>query len=265
MKYFSTARIKKLPVICNIPHGSIKIPQKFKKDFIISDQEFAKEAKRMADLYSEDFYSGLLKEYGGIIFNLSRIVMDVERLENDKNEIMSKKGMGVLYTKTETGKAARILNNSSRRTYLNEIYHPYQDFLTKMVSECLSKFGKCLILDCHTFPSAPRPYELDQVKSRPDFCLGTDNFHTPEKLKKILSKNLKNKGFSLKYNSPFSGTIIPMSFYRKNKNVFSIMIETNRRLYMNEGRLIKKDNFDKISKLVCQIIKNSCRAFLERI
>ena len=40
----------------------------------------------------------------------------------------------------------------------------------------------CLIIDGHSFPALPLPYELNQTAFRPDFCLGTDDFHTPEEL-----------------------------------------------------------------------------------
>jgi len=35
-------------------------------------------------------------------------------------------------------------------------------------------------------------------------------------------------------NQPFSGSIVPSNYFQKDKRVFSVMIEVNRRLYMDE-------------------------------
>jgi len=48
--------------------------------------------------------------------------------------------------------------------------------------------NKVLIIDCHSFPKSPLPYELNQEKSRPEICIGTDNFHTSKKLKNSFRK-----------------------------------------------------------------------------
>ena len=46
-----------------------------------------------------------------------------------------------------------------------------------------------LIVDCHSFPQLPLPYELDRNPVRPDICIGTDQFHTPSALKDVLSRS----------------------------------------------------------------------------
>jgi len=258
---FEIIKLKKDPIICNIPHSSVNIPPEFKKDFVISEQELEIEAKRFADLYADSLFSKLLDDYGGIVSKISRIVVDIERFKDDKKEAMSKVGMGAIYTKGENGETIRKISRTSRDILISEVYQPYHLALADLTGDCLSKFGKCLILDCHSFPSEPRPYEPNQSKGRPDICLGTDGFHTPENLKGGLLENFEKDGFSVKYDSPFSGTIVPEVYYRKNKNVFSIMIEVNRKLFMDEETFSKNDNFDNVSNKICQIIKESCGFF----
>ena len=48
----------------------------------------------------------------------------------------------------------------------------------------------CLIVDGHSFPALPLQYELQQTAFRPDFCLSTDEFHTPEELVAKIEKIL---------------------------------------------------------------------------
>jgi N-formylglutamate amidohydrolase len=69
---------------------------------------------------------------------------------------------------------------------------------------------------------------------RPEICIGTDNFHTSEKLKNLFGELFEGLNFTVKYNEPFKGSIVPLKFYNKEIRVQSIMIEVRRDLYMNE-------------------------------
>jgi N-formylglutamate amidohydrolase len=264
MRFHSINNPKQFPVICHIPHGSIRIPKEFRKDFSLSERGLDMEARILADLYAGELFEDLFERFGGLQCGISRIVVDMERFENDKKEPMSKAGMGVLYSKTSEGKTMRKVGSASRSDYLENIYRPYHETLNGLVGYCLEKFGTCLILDCHSFPSEPRPYEADRKKNRPDICIGTDKQHTPALLKKILSSDLKASGYSVKFDSPYSGSIVPAPFYG-NKNVYSIMLEVNRKLYMDEKTFKKKAGFDKVSRLISRTAERSCLAFLDQV
>lgn len=258
MKYFQVIKIKNAPIICNIPHSSVRVPPEFARDFSLSKNELKREASRMADLYSAELFKPLLKHCGGIIANFSRIVVDIERFEDDKKENMAKVGMGALYTKSESGKTIRQLTATTKNHCLDALYRPYHKAFNRLVQRCLDKFGRCLILDCHTFPSIVRRYEIDKKPRRPDICLGKDNFHTPTDILENLKNNFSRK-FTVNINRPFSGTVVPLEYYQKNKSVRSIMIEVNRKLYMNEKTFHKTTNFKKIAAIVCKNIMNSLK------
>ena len=98
-----------------------------------------------------------------------------------------------------------------------------------MVDSCLEQHDQCLIIDCHSFPAQPLPYESD--KNRPDICIGTDTYHTSTVLKSHLSTAFKAHGYDVAIDSPFSGTIVPLKHYHKDQRVESVMIEVNRSLY----------------------------------
>ena len=106
--------------------------------------------------------------------------------------------------------------------------------MTDAVEESLSANDYCLIIDGQSFPALPLPYELNQTAFRPDFCLGTDDFHTPEELVAKVEKILESFGHSPARDQPFSGTIVPMKHYHKDGRVQSLMIEVNRGLYLKK-------------------------------
>jgi N-formylglutamate amidohydrolase len=47
-------------------------------------------------------------------------------------------------------------------------------------------------------------------------------------------KAFEQQKFSVATNRPYKGTLVPSEYYKKNKSVWSIMIEVNRKWYMNE-------------------------------
>ena len=253
-------RLKKSPVICHVPHASIRIPRAYRSDYLLPKENLEVEAISMADLYADELFSDLLDEFGAITATLSRLVVDMERLADDKEEPMEKRaGMGVLYTRTQNGELLRDISPVKRIKYMM-LYENYHDAFAKLVSECLDKFDKCLILDCHTFPSRRRQYEEDQRMPRPDVCIGTDNYHTPVLLKQSLTKSFAAQGYTVKNNSPYSGTIVPLQYLEKDSRVQSIMIEINRSLYMNERTFKKRKDFERVSRRFCEIIKGAISA-----
>ena len=119
-----------------------------------------------------------------------------ERFSDDSQELMSQVGMGVTYTR---GSLRQPLGNpptqSKRQELLERYYIPHHQKLTEVVEESLLANGHCMIIDCHSFPASPPPYELNQTAFRPDFCLGTDDFHTPEELVARVEKELQSLGY----------------------------------------------------------------------
>lgn len=234
-------------IIFHIPHSSNTIPEDIRRQFNLSDQELDRELLSMTDLYTDDLFSPVNENDIAIIYPVSRLVVDPERFINDKMEAMSEKGMGVIYTKTSYGKEFRIdISNQEKRLLINSFYYWHHNNLINAVKHSLQKFDNALIVDCHSFPAIPLPYELNQSSDRPDICIGTDDFHTPEALTNEIVKLFKEKKYSVAINRPFSGSLVPGIYYQKNSNVHSIMIEVNRNLYMNGRTGMKIPNFAKV-------------------
>lgn len=127
-----------------------------------------------------------------------------------------------------------------------------------MVHE-LKNFDWSLIIDYHSFPDIP--LNCSQIKDdfRPDINNGTDSFHTPKELLEFTNNFFLSKGFEVGIDRPYSGSIVLLKYYQKEKSVMSIMIEINRKLYLKENTNIKTDNFNNIKsylqKYICKLEK----------
>lgn len=259
--YFEYDKNENSPIICNVPHSGNLIPDEFASDFYLSKDELDEEANYMADNYTDSLYSELLSISSFIKSKLSRIVLDIERFKEEANEPMSKVGMSALYTKTSDGGILRNISETNRRK-LENIYDDYHNTFTSLVNSSLEKNNIAIIVDCHSFPSKPRYYESDKEDSRPDICIGVDDYHTPENLVNLLKNNFEETGLSVKINSPFSGSIVPLNFNKKDKRVISAMIEVNRNLYMNEETFLKLKSFSAVSNKVSRCVIKSINQFL---
>ena len=242
--------------ILHIPHASTKIPNQYLEAFHLSKDELDKELLLMTDHLTDQLFAYDTNVFDVLKFPVSRLLADPERFVSDSEEVMSRVGMGCIYEKTHSGKP---LKNASkiRDELISKYYKPHHERLTNMVEECLKLNSKCLIVDCHSFPKKPLPYELNQQPIRAEICIGTDAYHTPDWLLEFMRYNFKSEGFSVAVDKPFSGSIVPAAHWKKTKAVSSVMIEVRRDLYMNEGNGQKSDNFNSI--------KNSISMILERL
>jgi N-formylglutamate amidohydrolase len=149
---------------------------------------------------------------------------------------MSVRGMGVIYTRTSDGGLLRgVVDAGAREQLIAEYFRPHHDAVSRAVYNAVERWGRCLVVDCHSFPSVPLPYELDQSRDRPEICLGTDEFHSPRSLVNVARGLFHEAGFRVLLDRPFSGALVPESHYRRDSRVMAIMVEVNRALYMNEA------------------------------
>lgn len=239
--------MKKSPVLIHIPHASTYIPPKEKKFFI--PQDLQPELLRMTDLYVDELFD---TGDASIVFPISRLVCDVERMRDDADEPMAAKGMGLAYTRCADGSPLRNISPQKKGAIARMYYDKHHELFTDAVNEKLHEFGECVIIDAHSFPAEPLPYEDDA--SRPDFCIGTDPFHTPYGLLELCADFLRSCGFKVSINRPFSGTIVPMEHLYSDPDVYSVMIEINRRLYMDsQGN--KTQQFEMIKRVTAELVR----------
>ena len=65
--------------------------------------------------------------------------------------------------------------------------------LEEAVRREMLKTGRALIIDCHSFPTKPLPFE-DSALYRPEICVGTDVTHTPEWLSSDMRPAFQGQG-----------------------------------------------------------------------
>jgi hypothetical protein len=63
----------------------------------------------------------------------------------------------------------------------------------------------------------PKKRSAHKNVPRLDFNIGTNSFHTPNKLINISIAFFKERNLSLGVDYPFNGSIVPMEYYKKTE------------------------------------------------
>jgi len=105
------------PLILHIPHASTSIPDECLGDFLIDRDRLATRLAASTDHYTDELFS--------MAFPISRLVVDPERFEDDDQEPMAARGLGVLYECGHDGERIRSSIQPERRAwYLEGWYRP---------------------------------------------------------------------------------------------------------------------------------------------
>jgi len=264
-------------LIVHVPHASVDIPAAYRADFLLPDNELEYQAKWSADLYCDELFD--IKESRRIFARQNRLVCDVERFRDDRLESCAALGNGLYYINTLLGVSLRPDDPVIRNKILSEVYDPHHKRLTAAVDEALENNDACLIIDGHSFMEDMAIYDrqfkemklswrvvngVRKADGLPDFCIGTDSFHTPDFLRDGAHEFLRGLGYSTETDRPFAGAIVPMKHYQKDRRVFSLMIEVNRRLYLQNGTFEKSDGFAMVKNVCGKLVDELARLVGQR-
>ncbi|GGW96913.1 hypothetical protein GCM10010383_28370 [Streptomyces lomondensis] len=220
------------PVLLHVPHSARDIPEDVRTGIVLDDGELARELDHITDAHTAEIAEAAAGRAGvrpwRFVNRLSRLVVDPERFPDEREE-MRAVGMGAVYTRTTHGAVLRP-EGVDPEPLVERYFRPYARAMTRAVADRLAAAGRAVIIDVHSYPSRRLPYELHGEGPRPAVCLGTDSFHTSPGL---LSAAREAFG-ETELDSPFSGTYVPLEFYRKDSRVEALMVEIRRDTYMTE-------------------------------
>ena len=117
-------------------------------------------------------------------------------------------------------------------------------------------FATAFCVEVVGFQRAPTPCDLDQSPDRPDICLGTDPAHTPSWLLNAARSRFAGAGLSVALDRPYAGVLVPEKHAGMASTVFALMVEINRRLYLNEATGTKRVEFTEVATMVEGVLRD---------
>lgn len=227
-------------VILNIPHSSAF---GFNAEEWSNSEEITRYMREWTDWYTEKLFKPRQKSecIHSSLFPFSRFFVDVERLVNDPMEAI---GQGIIYSRF--GEARRQLPDEevSRRM---EIYHRYLDSFKPLIVD------NAIIVDCHSFP--------ERLAPDVDFCIGfnDDESKPDDKMINDVTHLIRKYGYRVAVNYPFSNSITPV----RPMTYKSIMIEVNKRTYMEETTLQPTLNAHHVSRVINTILNGLVEGYFQ--
>lgn len=262
----SRPTIAPIPLICDSPHSGVIYPADFQSCLPVSLLRSGE------DTWVNELWRAIPSVGGTLLAaNFPRSYIDLNRALDDIDPDMlaepwphgelhptekSRLGIGLLW------QVARGHPVYDRKLWVAEVenrigtyYEPYQAQLTSLADQAHSRFGCVWHLNLHSMPSnSYAELEIDNVQPLADFVLGDrDGTTCDPTLVGIIEDFLRERGYSVTRNDPFKGQALIQRMGRPDEQRYSLQIEINRKLYMDELTYEKTQGFDALQDTLSEL------------
>jgi len=165
-------------------------------------------------------------------------------------------GLGTIARVVASGEEiyARKLYFAEARQRVDELYYPYHRTLRGLVHETEEAFGGCLLVDCHSMPSAA---SMVGGQDAADIVLG--DCHGTACAPQIIEAArcfLAERQFAVALNAPYSGGFTTGHYGCPQRRRHALQIEINRGLYMDERNYRRKPAFARLAADMAALIEH---------
>jgi N-formylglutamate amidohydrolase len=149
-------------------------------------------------------------------------------------------GLGTIARVVASGEEiyARKLRFAEARQRVETLYHPYHQALRQLLLDTEAAFGRYLLIDCHSMPSAASEAG---GQSPADIVLG--DCHGTSCAPEIIDAArsfLTRRNFAVALNAPYAGGFTTAHYGNPRRGCHVVQIEINRALYMDERHVRRK-------------------------
>ena len=258
----------KFPIVLSSPHAGSTFPKEFLDNSALKENELK---------ISEDcFVTELVKQASDagiplISLNIPRTFVDVNRdkieldetmfydapKSNDVNSRRCRVGLGVLHRIVYQNKNIYdgLLSYKEAQERIKNVYDPYHKRLKQLIDRCVKKFGFCLVVDCHSMPSMICNI-MNESKTL-DFCVcNLFDESCPSEISQKIYGSLGKQDFRVEFNRPYAGAFITFNYCQPRKKIYTMQIEINRSIYMDEKTFKKQSNFNRLHHTLVRQLSN---------
>jgi N-formylglutamate deformylase len=155
-------------------------------------------------------------------------------------------GLGTIARVVANGEAIYgiRLRFSEAQRRVRGYWQPYHDALSGLIETTRARFGSCLLLDCHSMPTAAAAGR----RAAPDIVLGDAHGTACDpRVVRMAEQFFTQRGYLTRRNDPYAGGYVTRHYGKPRANVSALQIEIARGLYMNEATLEKQPGFCRIA------------------
>ncbi len=137
----------------------------------------------------------------------------------------------------------RKLSFAEAEARIARYWAPYHDRLAALIEATKRRFGRCVVIDCHSMPSGGPP------ALAADIVLGDG--HGTSCAPSVIAAaeaSARRLGYRVRRNEPYAGGFITRHYGRPEDGVHTLQIELARALYMDEALCRKLPRFAAIQR-----------------
>jgi N-formylglutamate amidohydrolase len=240
---------QRLPIVLASPHSGRDYPA----SFVAQSALDARTLRRSEDSFVDELFAGVQAKGAPLLAALfPRAYLDVNREPYELDPAMFDgplpdfvmtdtprvtAGLGTIARQVASGadiyRAKLSFAEAEHR--IATLYRPYHQTLSELIDRTFVRFGRCLLLDCHSMPSIGGPGDSDDGTERVDFVLGDCYGRTcAPAIIDTVERRLQELGYCVVRNMPYAGGYTTRHYGDPARRIHALQIEINRRLYMQE-------------------------------
>ena len=267
--------LRLLPLVLASPHSGADYPA----DFVAASRLDPVTLRRSEDSFVDEIFAAGPR-LGAPLLTASfpRAYLDVNREPYELDPAMFadvlppfvnarsprvRMGLGTIARVVASGEEiyAGKLSFAEAQRRIDALYHPYHRTLRRLVEETEERFGGCLLIDCHSMPSAAGTVD---GQDGADIVLG--DCHGSACSGRIVEAArgfLSERGFAVALNAPYAGGFTTGHYGRPAAGRHALQIEINRGLYMDERSYRRKAAFAALAAEMAGLIERLGRVMQE--
>lgn len=260
---FTAPEHGRTPVLVEVPHAGLAIPEALKDDVLVSEDT----RKRDADLYVDELCTYTPQAGAALLAaRVSRYVVDLNRAPDDvelgsledsgRLSTLPRQPRGVVWRVTTDGRPVlRAPLDAAALEQRVALYHaPYHARLRDELARTRERFGYVILVAAHSMPSAVRRGARD-VERRADIVPGSLGGSSADaRVVDLVDQHFRSAGLSVRHDDPYRGGYTTAHYGRPSEGQHAIQIEINRALYMDELSCTRKrDNFARLQQLMKEL------------
>lgn len=217
------------PMLVHTPHAGRLIPDRFDRTRLTDPTMFDQTCEQMRDRHADTLALMIAARLDATIMldHTTRMWCDPERYPDDREE-MNKAGMGAIPTRDIDGhplyKPGQAPGMRERGQRFRLLYTPWHRMLDTICQTMLDTYGRCTIIDVHTYPREPHPFEPYADQPRTQTIIGHNNDPASRAIGARAAALLMGRGLTVGVNTAHRGAITPDGIH--DIRLASIMVET---------------------------------------
>ena len=162
-------------------------------------------------------------------------------------------GLGTIARVVASGEAIYRdkLSFTDAERRVRTLWQPFHAALRGLIDETRSRFGVCVVVDCHSMPTSsvlPR--------GSTDVVLGdAHGTACAPRITRDAEQALGELGYRTRRNEPYAGGYITRHYGRPREQVHALQIELARSLYMDEAGLSRAAGFGRVRADMASLVR----------